>query len=203
MNHPPNYQADAKQEALDRLRERMANVNLLRAAARGGLDFDAKGRVEVIFLGRTLLVAPGSLDVTANDGKKVSATTAYLVLRYLETEREVHPLGEDITFRDLPGGRFYLSALAQRTTEMLLKAYGNNTERLRQALSRYPHEPLAIGDISARIHAIGRLDVTLVYRAGDDEFPATMDLLYDKAIGGIYSADEVAALTTALCFGLL
>lgn len=192
-----------KQEALERLRERMANVDLPRAAARGGLVLDANGRIEAVFLGRKLHVAPGSLDITADDGKKVSATTAYLILRYLETEREVRPLDEDITFRDLPGGLFYVSALAQRTTEMLLKTYGNDTERLREALARYPHEPHDIGDASARIHAIGRIDVTLVYRSGDEEFPATMDLLYDKAIGGVYSTDEVAALATALCVGLL
>ena len=198
-----NHLQAARIEAVRRTRERLADVDLAAAAGRGGLAYDPEQGVAVSLLGRAFYVAPGSLDVVAADGGKVSPVDELLILRYLETARPVEPTGRNITFRDLPGGNFYAVALAKRTTDLIEKTFGDSAARLREAFARFPHTPIERGDAGACFHAIGRIDVTLVLHAGDDEFPASAQIFYDQVIASVYSSDEVAALTTSLCVGLV
>lgn len=200
---PANNMAEATLEAVRRARARLMGADLALAATRGGLARDPDGTISVPFLGRLLRVIPGSLAVEAADGKPVSASDEGLVLRYLESEREVTPLGESITFRDLPGGKFYCGPVENRTSNLLLKVFGNDMDRLKAAMARYPFDLVELGDLGFQVHALGRLDVTLVYRLGDEEFPPTLDLLYDRIIASVLHTDEVAALATRLCTGLL
>jgi uncharacterized protein DUF3786 len=200
---PENHVTEARIEAVRRVRERLTGADLDVAVSHGGLAAGGDGAVEVVLLGRPFRVELGTLDVMPQDQARVSPVDELLILRYLEVERAVEPLGEDITFRDLPGGSFYAAALAKRTTDLIAKAFGDDAKRLHHALGRYPHTPLDLGDASARINAIGRLDVTLVLHEADDEFPASAQILYDRIIASVYSSDEVAALTTQLCVGLI
>ena len=198
-----DHQTEARREAVRRARGRLAEADLAKAVTRGGLTVDADGRAAVVLLGRGFRVAPDSLEVMAVDAGRVSLVDELLILRYLEVEREVQPTGREITFRDLPGGNFYAAALAKRTTGLLIKRFGEDPESLRTALDRFPRVPLDVGDVAARVSAIGRIEITLVFRATDEEFPATADILYDHVIASVYSTDEVAALTTHLCVGLV
>jgi hypothetical protein len=43
----------------------------------------------------------------------------------------------------------------------------------------------------------------LVYRAGDDEFPASADLLFDACIRRVFCAEDAAVLGSRVCLGLL
>lgn len=202
--HPmTNHMLEATEEAVRRARERLQAADLGQAAARGGLERREDGAVIIFLLGRELHVQPGSLEIASPDGKPVTIADQMLVLRYLECEREVRPTGEDITFRNLPGGAFYFGPISNRTTKLLLKVFGNDAARLKAALARYPFDELGLGDVGVKIHAIGRIEIKLIYRQGDEEFPATMDLLYDKCIGTVYTTDEVAALATRMAIGLI
>ena len=194
---------EARIEAVRRVRARLAEVELADAAARGGLSVCADGSVGVALHGRELRVVPQRLDVVPVDEGRLSPVDELLVLRYLEAERAVKPVGEAITFRELPGGKFYDVALAKRTTDLVVKTFGDSPARLRRALATFPCDGLDLGDVSARVHAIGRVDITLVFHAADDEFPPSAQILYDRIIGSVYTSDEVAALTTSLCVGLI
>jgi hypothetical protein len=198
-----NNQQAAREEAVIRAREALRGTDLARAAALGGVTLREDGAPEILLLGRVLRVVPDSLEIVADDGNPVSPVDEMLVLRYLAVTQSITPLGEDITYRELPGGQFYIGALVKRTSELVLKVFENDIDRLRKALGTYPGEDLQLGDLSKRIHAIGRIHITLIYRQGDDEFPPTLDILYDRAIARVYKSDEVAALATQLCVGLL
>ena len=64
-------------------------------------------------------------------------------------------------------------------------------------------EPVDLGDVGARIHAFGNLYATLVYRSGDDEFPATADFLFDSSVERVFCAEDAAFLGSRICLGLL
>jgi hypothetical protein len=199
----PNHMQEATLEAVRRARERLSASDLSLAASRGGLTLNADGSVQVFLLGRALRVLPNPITIHAQDGGPVAPGDELLLLRYLEAEREIRPTGEPITFRNLPGGAFYFGPVENRTSKLLLKVFGNDLPRLKAALARYPYDDVQTGDFGARVQAIGRIDVTLVYRLGDEEFPPTLDILYDRAIAAVYHTDEVAALVTRLCVGLI
>lgn len=198
-----DHAAQAHREAVRRVRDRVASTDLIAAAARGGLTVCNDGAVEVMLLGRLFQVGTDAMDIVPHDRGRMTPVEELLILRYLEVKCDVEPVGEDITFRDLPGGSFYAPALAKRTSDRIVSAFGHNAERLRHALCCYPHTLLSQGDVSARIYAIGRIDVTVVFHEADDEFPASAQILYDRVIASVYSSDEVAALTTGLVAKLL
>jgi hypothetical protein len=201
--HVINHLGEGLQEAIRLAREALARKDLERAAMLGGLEIAEDGKLLIQMLGEELRVSPASLEVKTRTGEATHAYHELLVLRYLATEREIHPTVEWISFRDLPGGAFYHEPVAGRTTRLLLKVFGNHIEGLRAALARYLCKETGPGDLGMEIEAIGKLKILLVYRLGDEEFPPTLDLLYDRAIASVFHTDEVAALATRLCVGLI
>ena len=74
---------------------------------------------------------------------------------------------------------------------------------LTRHLSRYDWVPFEAGDLGERIHAVGRLDATLVYHRGDEEFGPAAEILFDACIKRVYTTEDVAQLASRICVGLL
>jgi hypothetical protein len=125
-----------------------------------------------------------------------------LILHLLLCELPLTPSDELVTFRDFPGGAFYLEPFLSRTVRPLVKRYGNRLDDLKAAVKRFDFQPLEIGDFSARIHGLGCLYVTLVYRLGDDEFPATADIFFNAPVKRAFCAEDASVLAGRICFGL-
>lgn len=202
--HRVDHAATAQQQAIRKARERLLGRDLTLAVEHGGLEGDDAG-LEVTVLDSRYRVA-ADLSVSPVAGDAAHPVDELLILRYLghAATAPVRPLGQEIAFRELPGGTFYQAALARRTTELLVATFGDDAEALERALGAFPGRPLEIsgGDVARRVQGIGRLDLLLIYRAGDGELPPTADILYDRVIGRVFRTDEVAALTTRLCLGL-
>ena len=202
---PPstNHMIQAVEETIVHARAALKDYDLGRACDWCGLQPDPAGNVLVRFFGRSFRVLRDSLAVEAIDRAPVSPYDEALILRYLAAGRPVRPLGRLVTFRDLPGGIFYLRPVIARTVAPILKTFGNDGPRLPQARARVDHGRIEAGDIGARVHMIGRLDLTFVYRLGDDEFPPTLDFSFDQILGEVYRLDEAAALVHRFTLALI
>lgn len=126
-----------------------------------------------------------------------------LILHYLLCDFPVDPIGELITFRDFTGGQFYWQPFLSRSINPLVSKIGNDIELLKKNLAKFDFEPIQVGDFGARIHAFGKIYIDLVYRSGDDEFPATADVLFDSSLKRVFVAEDVAVLASRICIGLL
>lgn len=198
----PNHMLDAQRDAVARARGILQTRTTVDVARRTGATIAANGGVDISLLGRDMHVAPATRLVTARGGQSVSLTEELLVLRYLSAERELTTSGELIALRELPGGAAYLQPMLARTTSIILSRFGNDKDLLLSAIRCYPHKPVAMGDVGASVHAIGKIDITLIYRCGDKEFPPSCDLLLPREIVNIYHTDEAVALALLLCKGL-
>ena len=140
-------------------------------------------------------------------GKPASPNDWILVLHYLLCDVPVPALvtpDDWITFRDLPGGAFYLQPFLSRTAKPLVAKIGNDLARLELNLNqRFDWERVALGDFGARIHGLGNLYLTLIYSRGDDEFPPACDILFSAGVKRVYGAEDAAALASRFCMGLL
>lgn len=126
-----------------------------------------------------------------------------LILHYLLCEVPVRMTNHLITFRQMDSGMFYWEAFLSRSVRPLVAKIGNNLDLLKTNLGRYDWEPVSFGDFGARIHAVGNVYVTLIYRLGDAEFPPTADILFDRTIKNIYPTEDAAVLAGRICLGLL
>jgi Domain of unknown function (DUF3786) len=108
-----------------------------------------------------------------------------------------------VSFQDLPDGRFYMDAFLKRAKDPLLKTFGTNPKRLVELASKvYDATPMEYGDISVVIKALPLVPVVLMLWQGDDEFPPDGNILFDRGISGILSAEDTAWLAGALVYPL-
>lgn len=132
--------------------------------------------------------------VNTDTGELLKVSDRILILHYILCDVPVVFTDRLISFRELDAGQFYWPAFRGRSVQPLEKRFGNNLDGLRENLSRLDWEPVSIGDLGARIHALGNLYCTLIYRLGDEELPPAADLLFDAAIKRVYNAEDAAVL---------
>ena len=129
-----------------------------------------------------------------------------LILHYLQgsmTSQGMSATGEWISFQDVPDGRFYMGAFLKRAKDPLVKTFGPKPDRLTEVSSKaYNASPLDFGDFSVLVHAFPRVPVALVLWEGDDEFPPEGNILFDRSISHILSAEDIAWLAGMVIYPL-
>lgn len=139
----------------------------------------------------------------ADSNEPVKVSDRILALHYLLCKVSIPEPGELISFRQLDSGMFYLPAFLSRSVKPLVACIGNDLELLKKNLHRFDWEPVNLGDFAARIHALGKVYTTLIYRLGDDEFPPSADLLFDESIKRVFCTEDTAVLASRICLSLL
>lgn len=195
---------DAQREAVRRATADLVGVEMASRCRLLWLPQPQADAVRFRAFGVNLVLRLPGFDLTlAEGGAPARLGDQLLVLHYLRCAVSPAPTGEPISFRDLPGGRVYWQPFLSRSITPLLRAIGNDLERLTRHLDRFDWQPVAVGDLGARIHALGRIEATLVYRKGDEEFEPTAELLFDACIRRVYTTEDVAYLAGRICLGLL
>jgi hypothetical protein len=195
---------DAQREAVRRGVAALQSVDLEERCRAIGLPAPGGTALRFRAFGQDfILELPGLGLARADTGEPAKPKDQILVLHYLGCQRTIQPTGELINFRDMPGGRFYWQAFRGRSLAPLIQRIGNHTEVLLHNLGRFDWQPFGSGDVGARIHAIGRLEAFLIYHRGDEECGPDADLLFDACIKHAYASEDVAALASRVCLGLL
>ncbi len=129
-----------------------------------------------------------------------------LLLHYLQgawSSKGAKVKGEWIAFQDLPDGRFYLDSFQRRAKIPLLKAFGSDPEKLiRIAGAAYGAKPIHEGDCSVLVLVLPLVPVALVLWRGDEEFPPEGNILFDRNISALLSAEDVAWLSGMVVYPL-
>jgi hypothetical protein len=160
------------------------------------------------FLAKKIQVNWPDLSFTLGEPeKKLSLQEQVLLLHYLKGSwktRGAAPTGEWISFQDIPDGRFYLDAFQKRGKLPLLRAFGEQPDRLQAFAARaYGAVPVEFGDVAVRIDAFPLVPLVLSLWKGDDEFPPEGNLLFDRSISKILSAEDVAWLAGMAVYPLI
>ena len=191
------------------IREKMnAQVTEMRAALRErdprdlalrcGVEF-SDGFFRVKFYGEPYLVTFPDLEVSVEATKKVCGLNrAAMFLYYLQTADGSPVKGKWVAFRDLPGGMFYHQAYQGYSGDRLAKAIDNRINVFERAAKNLGGMKLALGDAAFAFDALPRVRVAAVYYAGDEDFPATANVLFDEAASHYLPTDALAGVGSAL-----
>lgn len=195
----------ANEQAIRLAVSKLQNIDLMTRCENLGLPApDENGIINFRAFGTNWMLRSGDFHlVNAETQVPAKATDRILVLHYLNCDLPVPETDSLISFRDLPGGKFYWQSFRSRTVQPLVEKFQNNLDRLHHNLNRFDWKPVKYGDLGVRIHVIGRLDVTLIYWRGDEEFTPTADLLFSENIKRVYDTEDVAVLCSRICLGLL
>ncbi|MGC7870517.1 DUF3786 domain-containing protein [Desulfosporosinus sp. SYSU MS00001] len=153
--------------------------------------------------GQYILDYPGGIFKTVNSfDKELSIPTQILILHYLANIAEVEETGKLISFKELPGGSIYIQPFTHRAIDPLIRFFGEKPDKLEEVVSHLGGSANSLGDVGVTIRAFPRVPVTLILWRGDDEFPASGNILFDSSASLMLPTEDYAVLASAIVFRL-
>ena len=169
-------------------------------AARCGAEFDAqRGMFRIKFYGELHVMTFPDLEARVEKTNKVCGLNrSAMFLYYLQTADGAPFVGRWVAFRDLPGGMFYHKAYQGYSGDRLAKAIDNHVGVFERAAKNLGGIKLDVGDASFAFDALPRVRVAAMYYAGDEDFPATANVLFDASASHYLPTDALAGVGSAL-----
>ena len=112
--------------------------------------------------------------------------------------------GEWISFQEIPDGRFYMDAFQRRAKNPMVMTFGEKPELLLKVASElYGAVPFDQGDVSVVVRALPLVPIALILWKGDEEFPPEGNVLFDRSIIGLLSAEDIAWLSGMVVYPMI
>ena len=129
-----------------------------------------------------------------SEDRGVPETPRILMLHYLLRASGTRPSGRLTAFRELPGGDIYVAPFTARTVKPLAAVFGSNGAALVRAGTALGGQPVKVGRHGVAVNALPRVPVTLAVWEGDDEFPASGNILFDSTAPDYLSTEDLVVL---------
>jgi len=200
---------DDYRTAVELAKKELEGKNPKRVADQCGATFEATadGNTSLVlnFLNREVLISGPNWDLSFKDtGDEVPIQQQVLILHYLNGAAGVNVAGEWIAYQEVPDGKFYLDAFLRRAKNPLVQAFGGHPERLLPVTREvYGAKPFEQGDHAVVVQAFPLVPVALILWEGDDEFPPEGNLLFDRSISEILSAEDIAWLAGMIIYPIM
>jgi len=190
---------------LAELRRGLLKVNLPVLAARCGAELEQGANVlRLSFFDQQVAVSFTDLVfVDAKKGTALTDITQALLLYYLTTADGTPLEGRWLSFADLPDGRFYNQAFQGYSGAELVKYFGNDPAAFERAGYYLNGMKIAYGDSAFAFHILPRLMLSVIYHLGDEDFPASCQILFDASASHYLPTDACAILGSMLTQKLL
>ncbi len=186
--------------------EKLAAVDFSMLVERTGFASAREGTFDVPFLDRRYRVGYPAFDFTDADdaGREVPIQEQVLILHYFEAPSVEMPAGQWVAYREIRDASFYFSAFVKRAIDPLKKVFGQRPEALEKPARKLSGRFLSdLGDTAWEFRLFPRVPLRLIVYAGDEEFPPEANILFDRTIGEILSAEDIAWLAGMLVYRLM
>ncbi|MGD2185970.1 MAG: DUF3786 domain-containing protein [Desulfobacterales bacterium] len=172
---------------------------------RTGFESTASGRFRVPFLNRVYQIGFPELNFEdeVESETEVPIQEQILILHYMLAPSR--PLSTDnwVSYREIPDASFYYSAFVKRAIDPLKKVFGQNADGLLRAGEILGGKTIDTGDVGFEFRLFPNIAVRLILWAGDDEFPAEANIVFDENIKEILSPEDIAWLAGMLVYRLI
>jgi hypothetical protein len=207
-------------EWLDRLapvvegaRTELSNIKPGKLVLRSGCFLDEECNYRLSFFWKEYIISAGDFSIrSATDGVGPSSFTQSLILTYLATADGTTPSSRWVSLRELPDGMFYVQAFQGYSGNRLVQgiegdaAAGDVVKALdlfHEGARRLGGTPLELGDACYVFAVLPRVNLGMVYWAGDDEFPSQATVLFEDTSTHYLPIDGLAILGSQLVNHLL
>lgn len=151
---------------------------------------------EVSFLNARYRVDPVAERITEigpDPSRVLSESFQILLIRHLIAVSG-EPVGEEITEKELPGGTTFFQGPHALPVAPVAECYGSDPEAFLSRGRELGAEPVSHGDAALRFWPFPGIPVTYVLWKADDEFPASVSVLFDRSISRWFEADMIFLL---------
>ncbi|MFC2063649.1 DUF3786 domain-containing protein [Chloroflexota bacterium] len=114
---------------------------------------------------------------------------------YMCLQSEIDSVNNDwVSFSKLTDGMFYNQAFQGYTGDVLSKHANWIFENRNSIISAYDAKTIEVGDISFHIKVLPKVSLALVIWLGDEDFPASCKILFEKTVNLFLPTDACAIL---------
>lgn len=117
-----------------------------------------------------------------------------LILHYLLSRESRLARGSMVAFKNLPGASFYDPTYQKRGPKRIARRFGENVEEFRKACRNLKWQEAELGDASCLFDILPKIRGLVVLHAGDEEFPAEVNILFNDEIVNFLPLEDVAVL---------
>jgi hypothetical protein len=125
-----------------------------------------------------------------------------LSLVYLLTAGPENPEGEMVGFQELKSRHFFTGPHELKTGHLLMR-FGRDPEGFQRASTALGCEILSLADASCKIRAFPKVPLFYLLWMGDEEFPPSLSILFDRSIEHHLAADAIWGLVSLVSEMLL
>ena len=150
-----------------------------------------------LFDSPTVVTYPGFVGIDSKDTELPLLFQAVLAY-YFHTSDGAPLTGEWVSFADLPDGRMYNQAFQGYTGNEIVKTFGLDVEAFKAACENSGGVATPLGDAAYIFYALPRLPMAVNYWCGDEDFPSTCKILFDRATNHYLPTDACAILGSML-----
>lgn len=155
------------------------------------------------FFGRLYTISWPKLTVSDPKGQSCSNLTQAALLQYLVLADGTPLANQWVSLRELPNGTFYERAFQGYSGNLVARAFKSDVKSFREAALKLGGEPLELGDASFRFWALPRVPLAVVYWSGGDEFPSSVQVLFDASAAHYHHLEMLAHLGAMICDRLI
>ena len=127
-------------------------------------------------------------------GRQADEATAILALHYLAGCGPEVPRGVLVPFNQADGGTAYYEAFKRRTIDRVAKEFGEDPGSLIRAGGVLGGMDRELGAASIDIRAFPKVRLTLIVWEGDEEIPASANVLFDSVALDILDTEDLAVV---------
>ena len=197
----PDYGKDnLHQQPLSFFMDKYTETDPAEIADRIGLETEDDGRVFLVrYLGHIYRVSHPELNITpAEEGMtdllSDNDSARILLLRYLQLAHPTPPDGTYVSFRDMPGGDLYFQPFQGRCIFRLLGKYGRRIDVFRSVLASMGAQKIEYADACYDVELFDGLFVRFILWEGDDEFPASAQILFSFNFRNAFETYDLAEI---------
>jgi hypothetical protein len=140
-------------------------------------------------------------------GRELSSMMQALLLYYFRLSDGTPLANHWIAFSELPDGRFYNQAFQGYSGKVIAREFGNDLEAFRRNASKIGGQEhaqdQALGDAAYVFQVLPHVALLAVYWCGDEDFPASCQILFDASVSHHLSTDACAILGSTLTHRLV
>jgi hypothetical protein len=185
--------------------QKLATDSFVTILQRTGFESIEANRFRISFLDRVYHIRFPELEFEdeADSQKEVPIQEQILILHYMLSPAPSPVTDNWISYREIPGASFYYSAFVKRAIDPLKKVFGQNIDGLLQAGEILGGKIVDTGDVGYEFRLFPNICARLILWAGDDEFPAEANIVFNENIGDILLPEDIAWLAGMMVYRLI
>ena len=151
-----------------------------------------EGRLNLSLWGRQVSLSFPELVAYDEFCRELNSAFQALLIYHVFTSDGSPATGRFIAFSELPDGKFYAQAFQGYTGDELRRHFGDDSVRFERAARKQGGQSYPLGDAAFVFQFLPSLALLVVFWAGDDDLPASYQVLFDAAASHHLPTDACA-----------